>query len=1182
MNTRSLHQLLSRRYRILIFDWDGTAVASRHSPVDHLVWRTEALLGRGLWLAAVTGTNFDNLNKQFFCCLHPKIKGNLLACVNRGSEVYGFDSSGNPIRVWRREAEEAEEAMMDEAVSMAKHILEEQHGLVTRIISNRLNRRKLDMMPFPEWEDPPKEKIGELLEATEKRLKAAGIDGIGSVVELVQRCSEEVGLDGRVTSDVKHVELGLTDKADSVAYLVEQVAKPNGIVVSEMLFIGDEFGFIGGCEGSDSKMISEKTKGASFVSVGQEPEGVPPNVYHMGGGIASFTKILDGQMKVWRDNKQTMQTRKRLTDTRMLLAPAEDNWIAFETGCNAKTAASYETLFTLTNGYLSVRGAHEDKVFTGKPGAFVAGVFNKGEGAYDVTELVVIQDPLPIEIRIDGEKIKEEGLSDYRRKLDMQKGILSRAYRWSAEDGRQVMVQSTRFVSAVDEHLLCMKLSVTMEQGSGRVALRSRLDGTVSNSDTVHLRIDSTQALSDGSAEISATCRESGTVIAMACKEQASRVKDVKDIEEETGRTPTGVRFLTIDPVDAIPYNAKYAVGHDFEATLEEGESIVIHKFVTVHTSRDKDRHAQENALDPSKPAAKAKMNAMNVASVGYAKCKSEHVEKWRKLWEDWDIRIDGPDLDQMAVRFALYHLASLGPKSDDTVSIAAKGLHGEGYKGHVFWDTEIFILPFYIACFPEVARRLLMYRYHTLPGARRKARENGYRGAMYAWESASSGDETTPKWSAPHPETGESVRIWCGELEDHITADVAYAVWDYYKWTGDSDFMRSYGMEIIIEAARFWASRAKWNEETGRFEILRVIGPDEFHEFIDNNAFTNYMACQTILTTLKLAEEFPEDWDKLITRLGINREELADMRRVADFLYLPQPDPRSCVIEQFEGFYDCDDVNLASLKDSVKGSGRSIEEALGRDALFRSKLIKQADVIMLGHLLPDLYDKEIWRANWRYYEPLTTHLSSLSASIHSVFASYLGFAEDAYEYFRQCISTELDDEKGNLSDGIHAANLGGMWQAVVFGFGGLHLLNSQISLQITDCSGACLEDIACPEDIPVISIEPRLPRSWDRLEFGFQCRGRRLQVVITPYRVIVTHKGKDGGEENDAIGEDNVVGKYCFGNDYSGNKSAAGNDAFLGIDANALDTLQVIIECAGARKLIRVGERFEKLLHDR
>ena len=208
---------------MLIFDWDGTAVASRHSPVDHLIWRTETLLGRGLWLAAVTGTNFDNLNKQFFCCLHPKIKGNLLACVNRGSEVYGFDSSGNPIRVWRREAEEAEEAMMDEAVSMAKHILEEQHGLVTRIISNRLNRRKLDIMPFPEWEDPPKEKIGELLEATEKRLKAAGIDGIGSVVELVQRCSEKWVWTAS-HKRCKACGARLIDKADSVAYLVEQVA----------------------------------------------------------------------------------------------------------------------------------------------------------------------------------------------------------------------------------------------------------------------------------------------------------------------------------------------------------------------------------------------------------------------------------------------------------------------------------------------------------------------------------------------------------------------------------------------------------------------------------------------------------------------------------------------------------------------------------------------------------------------------------------------------------------------------------------------------------------------------------------------------------------------------------------------------------------------------------------------
>ena len=713
-------------------------------------------------------------------------------------------------------------------------------------------------------------------------------------------------------------------------------------------------------------------------------------------------------------------------------------------------------------------------------------MFDKASGPYDVTELVVIQDPLPVEIRIDGEKVRKEGLSDYRRKLDMQNGILSRAYSWSNRDGRRIMVQSSRFISAVDEHLLCMKLSVTMEHGSGQVALRSRLNGKVSNSGTVHLRMDTAQALKDGSAEMCTTTSESGISIAMACREQAFLVQDARDVVQETIQMPpTDAECVPVDLVDAVPYNGKYSVGHNFEAALEEGESIVIHKFVTVHTSRDNAWRTRRHKPGMNELASKARANASAAASCEFAKCEREHIEEWRKRWESCDIKIDGPNEDQMAIRFALYHLTSLGPKSDDTVSIAAKGLHGEGYRGHVFWDTEIFILPFYIICFPEVARRLLMYRYHTLPGAQRKARENGYRGAMYAWESASSGDETTPKQSTPNPETGESVRIWCGELEDHITADVAYAVWNYYKWTGDHDLMTTYGLEIIMEAARFWASRAKWNEEIGSFEILRVIGPDEFHEFVDNNAFTNYMAGWTIQTALKLSEEFPQDWDRLIRKLRIDRDELAEMRRVAELLYLPTPDPGSGVIEQFEGFYDCDEVDLRNLREHMISSGESVEEILGRERLARSKLIKQADIIMLGHLLPRLHDKETWHANWNHYEPLTTHLSSLSASIHSAFASYLGLTEDAYRYFKRYILTELEDEKGNLSDGIHAANLGGMWQAIVFGFGGIRLLDAESRQQaLADCSRACSENIACSEGIPVISAEARLPESWQRLEF--------------------------------------------------------------------------------------------------
>ena len=1124
MRNPDFHHAMSRRYKMLVFDWDGTAVTSRRGPVDHLIWRTEALLGRGVWLAAVTGTNFVNLDRQFFSLLNPKVKTNLLACVNRGSEVYGFDSEGRPVRLWAREATCAENTMMDQAVTMAQRVLREQYGLATRIISDRMNRRKLDIMPFPEWEDPPKERIGELLDETQGRLRIAGLEGIESVIDLVGRCSEEVGLDGRITSDVKHVELGLTDKADSVDYLVEEVAKTHGIEVSEILFIGDEFGSIGGCAGSDSKMITPQTESASFISVGQEPEGVPPAVCHMGGGIESFAKILEAQIEMWRDDEENMFGRDRLTDS-LLLLPAEDNWVAYETCCDAETAASYETLFALTNGYLSVRGAHEDGLYRGNAGSFVAGVFDKSSGPYDVTELVVIQDPLPVEIVVDGERVGNEGVRDYRRELDMRGGLLRRFYRWSDGAGRVVRVESERFVSSVDEHLLCARLSVTMERGSGRVLLRSRLDGNVSNSGAVHLKVDSVAARGDGTAEVCTVTMESQAGIAMACAQQASFV-------EAPGKARGEPDEALGTPVYPRPFSGESAAGHDFEVRLAKGDSIEICKFVAVHTSRDVAWRACKAppAMDQLRTAAQA--SAEEAASRGFSGCRLEHLEEWRRQWERCDIRVDGPDRDQMAVRFAVYHLASMGPQSDDRVSIAAKGIHGEGYKGHVFWDTEIFILPFYVAQFPDVARRLLMYRYHTLPGARRKAREKGYRGAMYAWESADSGDETTPKWSAPHPETGERVRIWCGELEDHITADVAYAVWNYCRWTGDRGFMKEHGMEMIVEAARFWASRAQWNEEKSRYEILGVIGPDEFHEHVNNNAFTNYMARWTLLAAFRLAEDFPIKWEALLRRLGISEAELDEMRRVTNLLYLPLPDPVSGVIEQSEGYHGLEDVDLAELKAIAEDSGKSVEENFGRERLIGSKLIKQADVVMLGRLLPGLFGEDIWKANWDYYEPRTTHLSSLSASVHSTFASHLGLPEEAYAYFERCISIELEDEKRNLEDGIHAANLGGIWQAVVRGFAGIQLLDP--ASQDGSCCGRG------KEADPVISINPRLPKTWDRLEIPLACRGRHLRAVITPYRAAFANETQDA--EADGGGS-------------------------------------VIIECVGQRKRIAPGQSTEFVL---
>jgi len=425
-------------------------------------------------------------------------------------------------------------------------------------------------------------------------------------------------------------------------------------------------------------------------------------------------------------------------------------------------------------------------------------------------------------------------------------------------------------------------------------------------------------------------------------------------------------------------------------------------------------------------------------------------------------------------------------PDTDDRLSIGAKGLHGEGYRGHVFWDTEAFVHPFFCAAFPDTAQNLLMYRYHTLPGARRKAAERGYRGAMFAWESADSGDETTPAWTKPDAATGRRIRIWCGDTEDHITADVAHAVWSYWQWTGNDGFFRDYGAEIVIEAGRFWASRAAWNEEMRRYDYLRVIGPDEYHENVDNNAFTNYMAKWTIDAALSasewLATNHPSTWKELSDRLGLTLGEQDEMRRVAQAVYLPQPDPDTKVIEQFDGFSDLEDIT-GSIRDLIS-AGRAADMALIQDLARHRRILKQADVVMLAKLMPNLFGADVWMANYDYYSARTAHGSSLSPSAHALTAARLGRVDQAYQHFRRSLALDLCDSMGNLGDGIHMANLGGIWQAAVFGFAGVRL---------------------DPQAEHGIRIAPALPDAWDRLETSIVVRGRRVSLAVTRRRTELT-----------------------------------------------------------------------------
>ena len=477
-------------------------------------------------------------------------------------------------------------------------------------------------------------------------------------------------------------------------------------------------------------------------------------------------------------------------------------------------------------------------------------------------------------------------------------------------------------------------------------------------------------------------------------------------------------------------------------------------------------------ADDPSPVAVDALARSR---ALGWRGVLAAHEAAWQERWDASDVIIEGDDEAQEALRFAVYHLTSAANPEDESVSVGARGLTGDAYFGHVFWDTEIYLLPFYTAVWPEAARAMLMYRYHTLPGARAKAAAMGYKGALYAWESADTGEETTPeRVVGPN---GAMIDILTGRMEQHISADIAYAVWQYWRATGDDAFFVDAGAEILLETARFWASRAV-AEADGKRHIRHVIGPDEYHEDVDDNAFTNVMARWNIARGLETIEvmrtRWPERAAALCERLALGEAELTDWRDAVGRI-VTGLDPSTGLYEQFAGYHQLEPLDLSLYADRKV----PIDVVIGRERTQRSQVVKQADVVALLALLPDEFPGAAAKANFRYYEPRCAHGSSLSAGIHALVAARLGETETALRFLRQAAAADLELDP-NSAGGIRIAGLGGVWQAIVLGFAGLDLGGDAISLT------------------------PRLPQEWRSMSFAVRWRGRPVQVRIAGDNVQV------------------------------------------------------------------------------
>ena len=737
-----------------------------------------------------------------------------------------------------------------------------------------------------------------------------------------------------------------------------------------------------------------------------------------------------------------------IADLDALLRDKRETLVAWEIeqeGFDPAREHAVESIFTVGNGYLGVRGTLDQPLQGSQGDLFIAGIYDRkhparpyseleflggGRGDYPYSELVSLPFPFRLRLSVDDRTLDVAGSHSrvHRRVLDLRRGVLHAHHVFETGEDRHTVVRTRRCASLANLHLLLQEITVSLDNYSGTVALDASLVDPDLAANHPHL---TRVAASDGN-----------------------------DALEVQSFTTQASRFdICLAARTTLAGSGKEGVRWRIPASI--GETLRFLRYVVVYTNQD---------VEVPRRAATEHVRALDWDRFDDA--LDAHAARWDAIWEHMDVRIAGSAATEQALRFNAYHLVSAADR-DPRVSVGARALTGRAYEGHVFWDVEVFKLPFYLHTDPDVAQTLLRYRHHTLDGARRRARELGYRGACYAWESTVTGDDVTPT-TIRLKTAGKDIPIFTGTQQVHVTAGVAFGIWRYWEATRDATFLREAGVEILLETARFWVSRC--TRGARHYHLRGVVGPDEYHHSVNDNAYTNWMAHFNLEKAIEAVEwmqrEFPLDAAALAERCGLAPGEIEEWRTVARGLYCPGPDAHG-VIEQFEGFFDLEDYALPR----EERFRAPINRLFDWDRINRLKLIKQADVLMLVHLFPEAFTRDVIAANYRYYEPITDHGSSLSPGIHAAVAARVGLREDAERYWRESLWLDLSNAMANSALGIHPACMGATWQALVFGF---------LGVRFTDAGPAPDPDAAA-----------RLPAQWRGVSLSLAWRGRRYPVVV-------------------------------------------------------------------------------------
>ncbi len=710
---------------------------------------------------------------------------------------------------------------------------------------------------------------------------------------------------------------------------------------------------------------------------------------------------------------------------------------------SAENAGHEATVFSFANGYVAVRGTHPEDGDLGLPGTSIAGIY--ADDRFGFRTLVTCDHWLGVSVRAAGRALspRDAYVSAYSRCFDLRRGCVTRVLTWTPTPRAMLEVETTHFVSRSHPRLALQRYVVRSLRAGVDVACRATVSARVRTRGEFLLTGHRTVRNGAGCTTVSRT-RDGGYRVARHA-------------------------ILHCNAVPLAPLLAPAGASWTVRRRLRPGEALTLVKYVGFATTRDGGPDWQDLAADAATAA----------AARGFEATLADHGAAWQALWREADLALDGDPALQLATRYTVAQLLSHAPPEDDTVSLAARPLSAESYRGHVFWDTDLFMAPAITALAPELGRNLINYRYHTLDGARRNARRRGYRGAWYPWESADDGTEVTPRfWLGAD---GRRRPITCWKYEIHSVCGVAYAAWDYYLATGDEEWLLTRGVEILLETARFWASRARYVSRHRRYEIHDVCGPDECHERVDNSAYINVLAqwniARALDTLARLRQMRPAAARELLRRLKLSAAELATVRRVGRRLYIPR-DRATGWYRQFDGYEQLRFIDPTT----------ALERFASPVGVERTQVVKQADVIMLLYLLRDRHSRAEMLVNWDYYLPRTQHNTSLSAGTHAAVAARIGLLKTAVRFFTEAVNMDLRNWRGDSDRGLHGAAMGGALCALLFGFGGLYFQEEQLI------------------------VEPTLPPGWRRLRLPFCYQGRRLRLDVTPSGYALRFRARGGG----------------------------------------------------------------------